>query len=307
MIYHVFANKSNIGDWLSALGIQSALSGLEFSEHFCDAPFIDETMAVLQKAGHGDFVVVGGGGLFMDYFAPFWELFLKNANGFPYGIWGTGYCDLTQEMSLPPRELIEKVITGSRFCYVRDDLTRGHHRDMNLPAATGCPSLMILDKPTHKGRGLLHVDNYTTVGEKAFAVMDQLGREFAQETTRRYRRTNNRIRPNDETELQACLELYRRSDIVLSSALHGCIVGLAYGCKVVAVSGDRKIDSFMESVGLSDWVLAANELEQLEHLLQTQNDQRWPGDRVKELQQANHRVAAETRAILETLGDRPYP
>ena len=303
MIYHVFANKSNIGDWLSALGIQSAFSGYEYSELFCDAPFVDETMAVLRKTGPDDFVVVGGGGLFMDYFAPFWELFLRNANGFQYGIWGTGYCDLTQETSLPPRELIEKVIAGSRFCYVRDELSRGRHREMNLPTATGCPSLMILDKPTQTGRGLLHVDNYTTVGEKAFEVMDKLGRDFAQATTRSYRRTNNRIRSGDEIALQECLEFYRQSDIVLSSALHGCIVGLAYGCKVVAVSGDRKIDSFMASVGLSDWVLEANELEQLEHLLQTQNDQCWPGDRVKELQEANHRVVAETRDMLVTLGD----
>ena len=301
MIYHVFANKSNIGDWLSALGIQSALSGYEFRELFCDVPFVDETMAVLRKAGPGDFVIVGGGGLFMDYFSPFWESFLRIANGFSYGIWGTGYCDLTQEESLPPRVLIEEVIRGSRFCYVRDELTRDHHRDMNLPAPIGCPSLMILDKPKHNGRGLLHVDNYTTAGEKAFEVMDKLGRGFAQATTRPYCRTNNRIRPGDKTELQECLELYRQSDIVLSSALHGCIVGLAYGCKVVAVSGDRKIDSFMEAVGQSDWVLAANDLEQLGHLLQTHNDQNWPGDRVKELQEANHRVAAEMRNLLATL------
>ena len=160
---------------------------------------------------------------------------------------------------------------------------------------------MILDKPKHNGRGLLHVDNYTTAGEKAFEVMDKLGREFAAATNRSYCRTNNRIRSDDEIELQECLELYRQSDIVLSSALHGCIVGLAYGCKVVAVSGDRKIDSFMETVGQSDWVLAANDLDQLGHLLRTHNDQRWPGDRVKELQEANHRVVDEMRNLLATL------
>jgi len=47
--------------------------------------------------------------------------------------------------------------------------------------------------------------------------------------------------------------------------------------------------------------LAANDLEQLGHLLQTHNDQNWPGDRVKELQEANHRVAAEMRNLLATL------
>ena len=40
MIHHVFANKSNIGDWLSAQGIQTLLHkycGREkVLEHFCD-------------------------------------------------------------------------------------------------------------------------------------------------------------------------------------------------------------------------------------------------------------------------------
>jgi hypothetical protein len=307
MIYHVFANKSNIGDWLSARGIQSALHDYRITELFCDQPFIDETMAALRKAGPSDFVMIGGGGLFMEYFSPFWEAFLDTADRLSYGIWGVGYCDLTEEDSLPSRGLIAKVIRGSRFCYVRDALTRAHHSDMHLAAPTGCPSLMVLEKAVPGSRGLLHVDNYTTVGAQAFAVMDRLGRAFAAATDRAYRRTNNRIRPGGELDLKQCLELYQRSDIVLSSALHGCLVGLASGCKVVAVSGDRKIDSFMQAVGLSDWVLPATELDQLEPLLHRLQDQVWPGERVQALLAANQRVGAEARNLLARLQQRSGP
>ena len=75
MIYHVFANRSNIGDWLSARGIQKLLSPLEITECLCDVPFIEETIQQLAAATEKDLIVIGGGGLLMDYFIPFWEAF----------------------------------------------------------------------------------------------------------------------------------------------------------------------------------------------------------------------------------------
>jgi hypothetical protein len=50
MIYHVFANRSNAGDWLSARGIQSLLAPLEVTEYLCDEPFIEEAIAALAAA-----------------------------------------------------------------------------------------------------------------------------------------------------------------------------------------------------------------------------------------------------------------
>ena len=73
MIHHVYANQSNVGDWLSARGIQSLLAPRAVTEHFCDEPFVPATLAALSKAGPEDFIVIGGGGLFMEYFGPFWE------------------------------------------------------------------------------------------------------------------------------------------------------------------------------------------------------------------------------------------
>ena len=64
MIYHIFANKSNIGDWVSAKGIQSTLSGYPVTELFCDLPFVDETIQWRRSLRTDDFVIIGGGGLY---------------------------------------------------------------------------------------------------------------------------------------------------------------------------------------------------------------------------------------------------
>jgi len=102
MIYHIYANRSNIGDWLSAKGIQQLLATHDITDCFCDEPFVKETMEVLSKATGNDLIIIGGGGLLMDYFVPFWEAFAPIAERVPFCIWGIGYCDIKHEASLPP-------------------------------------------------------------------------------------------------------------------------------------------------------------------------------------------------------------
>ena len=82
-LHHIFANKSNIGDWLSAKGIQSLLSR-KVTEHFCDRPFVKKTLSELARASAKDFIIIGGGGLLMDYFTPFWQGFRKVAARVPF-------------------------------------------------------------------------------------------------------------------------------------------------------------------------------------------------------------------------------
>ena len=276
MIYHIFANRSNIGDWLSAKGIQKMLSPRIVTECLCDEPFIDGTIARLSSATAKDMIVIGGGGLFMDYFEPFWKKFKAIASRVPFCIWGVGCCDGKEAMTLPQKALVEAIVRKSKFCIVRDELSRSFFGNCKLPPSIPCPSINMVGPLSVKGRGILHVNNYTTVGSQAYELMCAYAREFAGKTRRAYRETNNRIQAGSKRGLADVLRRYKRSDIVLSSGLHGCIIGVAMGLKVLAVSGDHKIDAFMESVGLKDWVLDVHEVNRVPEFLKALPAQKLP-------------------------------
>lgn len=292
MIYHIFANRSNIGDWLSAKGIQKLLGNIEITECFCDEPFVEVTTKILSNATSKDLIIIGGGGLLMDYFIPFWEAFKPVADRVPFCIWGIGYCDIKHEPSLPPGLLIEEIIAKSKLTIVRDELTRSYLHDLALPAPIPCPSINIIDPILEKGNDILHVVNYTTAGEEAYEAMCEAAKVFAKNTSIVYRETNNIISKGNEQQLAHILSLYETSGIIISSALHGCIIGVAMGLKVLAVSGDCKIDAFMELAGLKDWVLDTTQTDQLRQRLAEIKTQVHPRGLIKTFRQQNKDVAA---------------
>jgi polysaccharide pyruvyl transferase WcaK-like protein len=291
MIHHVFANKSNIGDWLSALGIQSLLPGATINEHLCDQPFVDKTSAALRKVSADDLIVVGGGGLFMDYFEPFWTQFEPIAERVPFCIWGVGYCDLKLEPSRAPTELLQRIVDRARLCVVRDDLSRRHLGRPSLPEPVFCPSLSVVQPSAELGFGLMQVDNYTTVGAAAYDVYTPAAEAFAERTGRPYRSTSNRITPGHTRELEALLKKYAAADLVVSSALHGCILGIGMGKKVLAISGDYKIEQFMDAVGLGEWVLSQEDVAQVPDRLEELPQQASAKDAVRVARQQHRRIA----------------
>jgi len=299
MIYHIFANRSNIGDWLSARGIQSLIAPLQVQECLCDEPFVPETLSILSAAGPDDLVIIGGGGLFMDYFVPFWEGFRELAHRVPFCLWGVGYCDLKREPSLAPDALLRDMIGAARLCHVRDQLTRDHLSPCALGPPVPCPSILMVEHPQQSGHGLLHVDNYTTAGDDVYEVMDACSRQFAHETGRPYRQTNNRILPDDERALAEALQRYADADLVLSSGLHGCVIAVAMGRPVLAVSGDWKIESFMEAAGLERWVCDIHDVGGLSERLATLPSQPPVPNFVEWVRAENRRVAQQVIALAE--------
>lgn len=297
-VRHVFANRANIGDWLAAQGIQSLLAAAPLHEHYCDTPYVDETIGELRRADEGDLIVIGGGGLLMDYFRPFWDAFAQIADGLRYVLWGVGAVDLKRDHSLPPMDLIGRIVEGSLLTVVRDELTRDLLPGLELPPPVPCPSLAAVSRERDEGWGVLHVVNYTTAGADVHDVMQARARGFAERTGRPFRETNNLIEPGRRDQLDRILGLYRASDVIVSSGLHGCIVGLAVGRPVVAVSGDRKLDSFMALAGLSRWVLSQEEAGRVGEILERLGRQRDPAPFVRRGVEANRRVAARVRALL---------
>lgn len=304
MIHHVYANRSNVGDWISARGIQQLMPGHPIVDHFCDAPFVEATLDALSRTSESDLVLVGGGGLFMDYFAPFWEGLLRAPPRAPLCLWGVGLCDIKAEASRPDRQLVRAVARRALRCHVRDAPTRDFLGLADLPPPTPCPGLAAIE-PVARGSTILHVDNYTTAGADTFDRMDSFARSFADESGRAYRRTNNRIDGRvSEAALESVLDLYRASDIVLSSALHGCVIGVAMGRPVVAVSGDWKIEGFMDAMGLADWVLDVSEVERVPDLLERAAGQSGAAPGLAAARAANRAIAADLTGLI-ALSNRP--
>ncbi|HMP81818.1 MAG TPA: polysaccharide pyruvyl transferase family protein [Verrucomicrobiota bacterium] len=298
MIHHVYANQSNVGDWLSAKGIQSLLAPHALKEHFCDEPFVPATLAALNQAGPEDFIVIGGGGLFMDYFVPFWRGFEPIAARVPFVIWGAGACDMKLEKSRPPLELVTDIVRRSRLCIVRDGLTRGLLSGCNLPAPVICPTVAAVRSVGGETKRLLHVDHYDNVGAEVYEKMVSVTEAFAQRTGRICCQTNNLIPAGHNGALQKSLALYAAADLIVTSRLHGCIIGLATGRRVLAVSGDHKVDSFMNAAGLGDWVCGLDDIESLPARLERLHEQRPPVEFIEEGRRQNRAVAERVIALL---------
>src|SRR5688572_29116943 len=123
VIHQVFANRSNAGDWLSARGIRSLLGQHAVREHLCDEPFVGQTLQALATATPDDLVVIGGGGLVMDYFAPLWRGLLQ-LPALRLCLWGIGVVDHKAAPSLRTIDLVRDVAARALVCRVRDERTR---------------------------------------------------------------------------------------------------------------------------------------------------------------------------------------
>ncbi len=301
MIHHVFACKSNIGDWLSAQGIQALLAPHPVTEYLCDEPFVAETLERLAQADAHDVIVIGGGGLLMDYFAPFWQGLVPIVERVPVCIWGVGYCDLKESDSRTAPAVLKRILRASQLTVVRDRLSHQLLADWQLPEPVACPATAVLHPPEAPGSGLLHVDHYDVVGSRVYETMAAMAQAFAARTGRAYRQTDNQIRDGDARELAERLERYVAADLVLTSRLHGCIIGLALGRKVMAVSGDRKLEAFMSEVGLASWVLDPKDVDHLPERLEALPSQPSVQDRLEMIRGANRSVAARIRGLTERL------
>lgn len=300
MIHHVYANQSNVGDWLSARGIQSLLAPRVVTEHFCDEPFVPKTLAELGKAGPDDFIIIGGGGLFMDYFVPFWEGFRPISRRVPFVIWGVGACDMKREQSRPPVKLISEIVKQSRLCVVRDELTREILSRCKLPPPVICPTVVAVPTAGGETKRLLHVDHFNNVGAEIYERMVAVSEKFAEQTGRSCRQTNNVISAGHKGELKKTLDLYIASDLVLTSRLHGCIISLALGRRVLAVSGDHKVEAFMRAAGLSEWVIDMEQLDTLPEKLDKLPIQKLPVKFIEEGRRRNRNMAEKIISMLPT-------
>ena len=154
--------------------------------------------------------------------------------------------------------------------------------------------------PTTGGaeRRLLHVDHYDNVGAAIYEQMVAVSERHAEETGRSYRQTNNLIPAGNPGALAKTLALYAWADLIVTSRLHACIIALAMGRRVVVVSADHKVESFMQAAGLSDWVIGLENVDALPSRLKELEKQSLPTAFVEEARAKNRAVADQVRAFI---------
>jgi len=300
-VHHVYACRSNVGDWLSARGVQSVLSPLEMVEHLCDEPFADETLRALSGLQAGDVVVVGGGGLLMDYFRDFWEGVLELPAEVPLFVWGVGACDHKRQSSTLQGRLLRAVVERSRLFVARDDLTRDLIGERAVLGPVACPAVVAAPSPPDTGLGVLCVAHRYLLGDSTDRYVRRVSRDLAAATDRPYDEIDNRIPPDDLGALADVVKRYEAADVIVSSRLHGCVIGLAMGRRVVAVSGDRKIDSFMSAAGLRDWVCEVDDERGLRDRMARVEEQPSAAAFVEASRRDNAGIGERVKAIVRDL------
>jgi hypothetical protein len=202
------------------------------------------------------------------------------------------------EQSRPPQKLISDIVKQSRMCVVRDKLTCEFLSDCNLPPPVICPTVNAVPVTGGETERLLHVDHFDNVGAEIYEHMVAIAEEFAARTGRSDRQTNNLISAGHKGQLQKVLDLYASSDLILSSRLHGCIIALAMGRRVLVVSGDHKVEAFMQAAGLGEWVLDLEHIAALLARLEELPEQELPKEFIEEGRRQNRIVADKIIAML---------
>jgi hypothetical protein len=211
-------------------------------------------------------------------------------------------CDLKQRNTLGPVALLREIISHSRLTAVRDQLTWDFLRSDQVLPPVICPTINAVRAVRPQGSALLHVDHYELVGPERYEQMVDTARQAAAEGKRLYLQANHRIPPGNDAALRRVLDLYAQAELVLTSRLHGCIIGLAMGRKVLAVSGDRKIESFMQAIGLGDWVCSPHEIDSLPERLAELPLQPVPARQIEQAREQNRQIA---RRLLQQPELRP--
>ena len=105
--------------------------------------------------------------------------------------------------------------------------------------------------------------------------------------------TNRKIR--GMTELYKWLDLYSSADLTVSSSLHGCILALSLGSKLIAVSRDWKIEGFLQMVDLVEAICDIDEIEKKAKHLGLQKD---VSKRIEKIKKENAYFAQEVKNLI---------
>lgn len=249
-VIYVFANKRNVGDYISHQGVQQ-LVNIPGPMMLC-TPVAQKLyhyqLNYLRKHNPSCHVVIGGGGLLQGVFTDFWQTLVDSK--LSYSLFGVGLNRMPgrPELAAP---LLHAIFAQATVLGLRDLMTvalvepefqskvRLHTCPAHNFVAEYCNSISIKVQPV-----LLHMlhEADLRLAKVDIAVLKQHVHSLAQRYGLTYVESNNMH--NDFT---MAITQVATSQVVISSRLHGCIMSYATGRPCVGIACDEKLSQYIET------------------------------------------------------------
>lgn len=251
-----YSSCDNIGNYLPVLGIQKLLS--IDTDTWC---IHDENIDFDFINKHYKGAIIGGAGLLHKCFEPFWVRLGRECK-LPMVVWGVGGCfpDDQKEKGVNPK-IAAKALNRCDLINVRDDVTAEFYK-LSKAHISPCPTIACLrdfKTSSPKRTKILFSSHEELVSEDETESI----KSAIQRIDRRYKYTNNIQRfhcgVNDIIKRYYC-----KSNLVVTTRLHGAIIAYALSIPYVAIPRDEKLRSFKRL--FSNGVILEN-IGDLENLL----------------------------------------
>jgi hypothetical protein len=258
-VLQFYSPVDNIGNYTSVLGIHEMLGFVPdvWSCHSCvDWDFVNKNYKL---------IIIGGAGLLHGVFNSFWKDVSEQCE-VPVICWGIGACfprsarDKTEPAS---REYVNDVFDRALLVDLRDQRTVDYYGCAKAticfcPTAAWVRSIG-LHEPAQKSKGLLLVEHLELVPDQDISCRRRLLKDSGY---------NFRFAGNVQTRRHGVLDIvqnmYWGSSTIVTTRLHGAIIGRSMNLPVIVSSYDDKLDAFV-----NEWrgaVIAQNDAEVIELL-----------------------------------------
>lgn len=253
-IIQFYSSIDNIGNFLPVLGIQQMLG--EKPDTWCAKGTVDWDFVNKQyKCG-----IIGGAGFFHKSFEPFWKS-LRDHCKIPLIIWGVGICLPDKDPVAVDKEIVKQASLKCDLINVRDNFTAEYYNFENA-SITACPCIVYLQNiknPESEKEHILyshHDELISTYGQQKIA-------EIIKKTGFNYKTTSNYQTPSLGLE-QILSNHYLKSNVIVTSRLHGAIIAYALGIPYIMIARDKKLNEFHTTYGNG---ICINTIEELTPIL----------------------------------------
>jgi hypothetical protein len=244
-VVYIYANKRNVGDYISHLGVKTIVN-IDGPSSFCSPAYLKQ-LEKYRSRNPDVMLVIGGGGLFLDAFTEFWNLVL--ATKLKYCVVGVGITKMYGRKEMPPHTL-KNVIASASYALVRDSesINRlGSYAQSGSVMMSVCPYLNCFsrafwNKASHNNRLLLHMvhpsdlrlaeTQLDIITRNLKAIATKLGLTYAEHS-------------NMSANHKKCLHGVRNARIAVSIRLHRCIMSYGMGILFLPLYCDYKMESFV--------------------------------------------------------------